>query len=95
LERKKTPLEGGVTRVIVVVANSVSVEAALLWWLLFFLSLRFFLLLLVLFSSCSTGVFWLRCPVTDVEHCHRWQKPFLCASVLEQGTCQNHATVWK
>ena len=50
------------------------------------------LLLLLFIFLLLVCVFWLRCLCTDVEHCHRGQKPFLCAVQLQQELCHRSIT---
>ena len=57
---KKTPLGERGIRVIVVVANSVSVSAYGLWWIIIILVTDFLIIIVYSFSSWSV-IFWLRC----------------------------------
>ena len=69
---KKTPQRlRGLTRVIVVVANSVSVSAAP-WWCFSYCSLMRCFYFCLFFFFLLLCVFWLRCLISDVEHCYRW-----------------------
>jgi hypothetical protein len=59
-QAKKTPLGERGIRVIVVVANSVSVSAYGLWWIIIILVTDFLIIIVYSFSSWSV-IFWLRC----------------------------------
>jgi hypothetical protein len=61
--QKKAPLGERGIRVIVVVANSVSVSAYGLWWIIIILVTALFIIIVVVYSySYLIRFFWLRCP---------------------------------
>ena len=91
-QAKKTPLGERGVRVIVVVANLVSVQRIGLWWIVVVVVTVFLLLLFILFLVdplllASMSVFRFRIYPAS-------QKPFLCATIYKQVLCQNEKKLY-
>jgi hypothetical protein len=90
LQAKKTPLGERGIRVIVVVANSVSVSAYGLWWIIVILVTDLIIIIVVYSFSCFVRYLLASMSVNQISNCPASQKPF-CAHVYISKSCANLA----
>jgi hypothetical protein len=84
-QAKKTPLGERGVRVIVVVANLVSVQRIGLWWIVVVVVTGLLIIVMCSFS-CLIRYFWLRCLYSDFEIALRHRNLF-CAQQYISKSC--------